>query len=138
MDNNLKDVLDTQIDDIEHRIENVIARVEIFVARAGLLRSITGIGQVSAAMLIAELPERGRMTAGEAAAVTGLAPVPLDSGAMRGRRAIAGGRRSLGHVLFQAALAAAYHAPVLKLVAKRLKSGKNHTNSSSLPSYADW
>ncbi len=67
------------------------------------------------------------MTAGEAAAMTGLAPVPHDSGAMRGRRAIAGGRRSLRHVLFQAALAAAYHNPVLKPVAKRLKErGKPH------------
>ncbi len=127
MDNNLKEVLDTQIDDIEQRIENVIARVKIFAARAALLRSIPGIGPVSAAMLIAELPELGRMTAGEAAAMTGLAPVPHDSGAMRGRRAIAGGRRSLRHVLFQAALAAAYHNPVLKPVAKRLKErGKPH------------
>ncbi len=63
------------------------------------------------------------MTAGEASAMAGLAPVPHDSGAMRGRRAIAGGRRSLRHVLFQAALAAACHNPVLKPVAKRLKEG---------------
>ena len=59
--------------------------------------------------------------------MTGLAPVPHDSGAMRGRRAIAGGRRALRHVLFQAALAAACHKPVLKQVAKRLKErGKPH------------
>ena len=78
-------------------------------------------------MLIAKLPELGRMTSGEAAAMTGLAPVPHDSGAMRGRRTIAGGRRSLRHVLFQAALAAAYHNPALKPVAKRLKErGKPH------------
>ena len=53
--------------------------------------------------------------------MTGLAPVPHDSGAMRGRRAIAGGRRALRHVLFQAALTAACHKPVLKQVEKRLK-----------------
>lgn len=59
--------------------------------------------------------------------MTGLAPVPHDSDAMRGRRTIAGGRRPLRHVLFQAALAAAYHNPVLKPVAKRLKErGKPH------------
>ena len=127
MDNDLQDVLDTQIDAIERRIENVIARVEPLAAKAKLLRSIPGIGPVSAAMLIAELPELGRMTSGEAAAMTGLAPVPHDSGAMRGRRTIAGGRRSLRHVLFQAALAAAYHNPALKPVAKRLKErGKPH------------
>lgn len=127
MDDALKDVLDTQIDAIERRIENVIAHVEPLATKATLLRSIPGIGPVSAAMLIAELPELGRMTSGEAAAMTGLAPVPHDSGTMRGRRTIAGGRRSLRHVLFQAALAAACHNPVLKPVAKRLKErGKPH------------
>jgi transposase len=127
MDDELKEVLDTQIDHIERRIENVIAQVEALTAKAKLLQSIPGIGPVSAAMLIAELPELGRMTSGEAAAMTGLAPVPHDSGAMRGRRTIAGGRRSLRHVLFQAALAAACHNPVLKPVAKRLKErGKPH------------
>lgn len=127
LDDELKEVLDTQIDDIERRIENVIAQVETLAAKANLLRSIPGIGPVSAAMLIAELPELGRMTSGEAAAMTGLAPVPHDSGAMRGRRTIAGGRRSLRHVLFQAALAAACHNPILRPVAKRLKErGKPH------------
>lgn len=59
----------------------------------GLLKGvwfITGdlpleIGPVSAAMMIAEMPELGRTTAGEAAAVTGFAPVPRDSGRMRGK-----------------------------------------------------
>lgn len=125
MDDELKEVLDTQIDQIEGRIENVIAQVEPLAAKANLLRSIPGIGPVSAAMLIAELPEPGRMTSGEAAAMTGLAPVPHDSGAMRGRRTIAGGRRSLRHVLFQAALAAAWHDPILKPGAKRLKERGN-------------
>lgn len=127
MDDELKEVLDTQIDHIERRIGNVIAQVEAITAKAKLLQSIPGIGPVSAAMLIAELPELGRMTSGQAAAMTGLAPVPHDSGAMRGRRTIAGGRRSLRHVRFQAALAAACHNPVLKTVEKRLKErGKPH------------
>ncbi|TYB83653.1 IS110 family transposase [Oceaniovalibus sp. ACAM 378] len=127
MDDDLIYLLDAQIDYVERQIESVIARVQPLAAKANLLRSIPGIGPVSAAMLIAEMPELGRMTSGEAAARTGLAPVPHDSGAMRGRRAIAGGRRSLRRVLFQAALAAACHNPVLKPVAKRLKErGKPH------------
>ena len=78
-------------------------------------------------MLIAEMPELGRMTYGEAAAMTGLAPIPHDSDVMRGKRAIAGGRRSLRHVLFEAALAAACHNPVLRPVAQALKiRGKPH------------
>lgn len=127
MDEDLKALLDTQIADLERRIESAIAQDDSSVTKAKLLRSIPGIGPVSAAMLIAEMPELGRMTAGEAAAMTGLAPVPHESGTMRGRRAIAGGRRALRHVLFQAALAAACHNPVLKSVAKRLKErGKPH------------
>ncbi len=120
-------MLDDQIGDVERRIESAISQDDSLAAKARLLRSIPGIGPVSAAMLIAEMPELGRMTAGEAAAMTGLAPVPHDSGTMRGRRMIAGGRRSLRHVLFQAALAAACHNPVLKPLAKRLKErGKPH------------
>lgn len=127
MDDTLKTMLDTQVGDLERRIESVIAQEEASAAKARLLRSIPGIGPVSAAMLIAEMPELGRMTAGEVASMTGLAPVPYDSGTMRGRRAIAGGRRALRRVLFQAALAAACHNPVLKPVAQRLKErGKPH------------
>lgn len=127
MDSALKTTLDDQIGEIEQRIENAIAHDDSLATKARLLRSIPGIGPVSAAMLIAEMPELGRMTAGEAAAMTGLAPVPHDSGTMRGKRRIVGGRRSLRQVLFQAALAAACHNPVLKPFAKRLKDrGKPH------------
>ena len=98
-------------------------------ASARFLRpcSLSCMQTCTAGQWIAEMPELGRMTSGEAAAMTGLAPVPHDSGTMGGRRAIAGGRRALRHVLFQAALAAACHNPVLKPVAQRLKMrGKPH------------
>ncbi|MFC2255103.1 transposase [Labrys portucalensis] len=80
MDIALKTMLDNQIGALERRIENAIAQEECLAAKARLLRSIPGVGPVSAAMLIAEMPELGRMTAGQAAAMTGLAPVPHDSG----------------------------------------------------------
>ena len=107
MDANLLAILDAQLGDLEQRIKSVIGKEETSAAKARLLLSIPGIGPVSAAMLIAEMPELGRMTSGEAAAMTGLAPITHDSGAMRGKRVIAGGRRAMRHVLFQAALAAA-------------------------------
>ena len=112
MDDALKAMLDIQIGDLERRIAGVIDQDVNSAIKAKLLLSIPGIGPVSAGMLIAEMPELGRMTAGEAAAMTGLAPVPHDSGMMRGQRAVAGGRRTLRRVLFQAALAAACHNPV--------------------------
>jgi transposase len=127
MDADLKAMLDAQLLEIESRIESAIAREETSARKAELLRSIPGIGPVAAAMLIAELPELGHMTAGEAAAMTGLAPVPHDSGTFRGKRSIAGGRRLLRRVLFQAALAAATHNPILKPAAEQFKrNGKPH------------
>ena len=90
-------------------------------------RSIPGIGPVASTMLIAEMPELGTITGEQAAALTGLAPVAHDSGTLRGKRAIAGGRRALRHVMFQAALVAAHHNAVLKAFADRLrKAGKPH------------
>ena len=78
-------------------------------------------------MLLSEMPELGRMIAGEAASMNGLAPVPHDSGAMRGRGMIAGGRRTLRYVLFQAALVAACHNSAVKPAARCLKKkGKPH------------
>ena len=75
---------------------------------AGDLHSIPGIGPVASSMLGAKMPEIGTITGEQAAAHTGLAPVAHDSGTLRGKRAIAGGRRDLRHVMLQAALIAAH------------------------------
>ena len=65
------------------------------------------------------------MTGEEAAALAGLAPVAHDSGTLRGKRAIAGGRRALRHVMFQATLVASHHNPTMEVFADRLrKAGK--------------
>ena len=73
------------------------------------------------------MPELGQITGEQAAALTGLAPFVHDSGAMRGKRAIGGRRRLLRHVMYQAALVASYHNPVLKSFADRLReAGKPH------------
>lgn len=86
-----------------------------------------GIGPVTSTMLIAEMPELGQITGQQAAALTGLAPIARDSGARRGKRVIGGGRRLLRHVMFQAALVASHHNPVLKPFADRLRTaGKPH------------
>ncbi len=127
MDDELRTLFSAQIQTLERRIAEVIAGDVAAARKAALLRSIPGIGPVTAALLIGDMPELGRMTSAQAAAMTGLAPIPHDSGALRGKRAIAGGRRHLRHVLFQAALVAAHHNPSLKTVAGRLQShGKPH------------
>lgn len=127
MDAELRGLLDRQIAELEARIEQVIATDERLAATASILRSVPGIGPVASTMLIAEMPELGQITGEQAAALAGLAPIAHDSGAMRSKRAIGGGRRLLRHVMFQAALVASYHNPVLKAFADRLRdTGKPH------------
>ena len=127
MDTELKDLLDRQIAKLEAEIEQVVATDEDLAATASILRSVPGIGPVASTMLIAEMPELGQISGEQSAALTGLAPIAHDSGAMRGKRAIGGGRRLLRHVLFQAALVASHHNKVLKSFADRLRTaGKPH------------
>ena len=127
IDTEMKQRIDSLIKELEDRITQAIASDDRLSETAVVLRSIPGIGPVVSAMLIAEMPEIGTITGEEAAALTGLAPVAHDSGTLRGKRAIAGGRRALRHVMFQAALVAAHHNPSLKSFADRLrKAGKPH------------
>lgn len=100
VDTELKQRIDSLIKDLEDRINRAIASDDHLSEMATVLRSIPGIGPVASTMLIAEMPEIGTITGEEAAALTGLAPVAHDSGTLRGKRAIAGGRRALRHVLF--------------------------------------
>ncbi len=127
MDGELKALLDAQIASLETQIEAAIAADPEMADTARILRSIIGVGPVTSWMLIAELPEIGQISGEQAAALTGLAPIAHDSGAMRGKRAIGGGRRALRHVLFQAALVASYHNPRLTAFADSLRErGKPH------------
>ncbi len=127
MDDELRALLGDQIADLETRVEAAIVADPDMMATAHILRTIKGVGPVTSWMLIAELPEIGQISGEQAAALTGLAPFAHDSGAMRGKRAIGGGRRALRHVLFQAALVASHHNPVLKAFADRLRErGKPH------------
>ena len=92
-----------------------------------ILVSIPGIGPVSACALIADLPELGRASEKQIAALVGVAPMNWDSGANRGRRRIKGGRAALRAALTMAALAAARANPELRAFRQRLRSaGKPH------------
>lgn len=127
MDAALRLLLDTQVAELESQIEGQIADDAALADTAQILRSVPGIGPVTSTVLIAEMPEIGQISGEQAAALTGLAPIAHDSGALRGKRAIGGGRHLLRHVLFQAALVASHHNPVLKPFADRLRAaGKPH------------
>ena len=123
----LLELLERRTEEVEGRIQSLVANDAVLAETAALLQSVPGIGLVACAMLIAEMPELGQITGEQAAALAGLAPIARDSGRMRGKRMIGGGRRALRQVLYQAALVASYHNTDLKVFADRLrKEGKPH------------
>jgi transposase len=79
-----------------------------------LLTSVPGIGDITAQTLIADLPELGTLDRRRIAALVGVAPVNRDSGQMRGRRTIAGGRTNVRNVLYMAVLSAIQWNPIIK------------------------
>ena len=90
-----------------------------------LLRSTKGIGPTTSATLIAELPELGRLSRRQIAALVGVAPYARDSGTMRGRRQIFGGRFDVRRTLYMATLVATRHNPIIQAFYKRLiEAGK--------------
>lgn len=84
------------------------------------LKSVPGIGDQTAATLVAELPELGNLTRQQVAALVGVAPFNRDSGQFKGRRMVWGGRKSVRNVLYMAALSAKRHNPVISAFAARL------------------
>lgn len=107
-----------QLEDIEAQLASHIAHHHADVA--ALLQSIGGVGPATAAMLIAELPELGRLERRQIAALVGVAPFNRDSGSMRGKRMIYGGRAQVRRSLYMAALVAARHNPVIARFYQRL------------------
>jgi transposase len=86
------------------------------------IRSVPGVGRVTAVTLMALMPELGQRSPKQLAALAGLAPFNLDSGDKRGQRRIRGGRRRVRQALYMAALSAARSNPRLKAFANTLKA----------------
>ncbi len=107
-----------QLDDVEAQM---VSHVQAHYAELDkLLRSASGIGPVASATLIAELPELGRLSRREIAALVGVAPMANDSGNTKGRRRVQGGRFEIRRVLYMATLTAARHNPAIKTFYDRL------------------
>ena len=115
--------LDKEIARIEARVAVAIAAHPAWAALAERLSSVPGVGARTVAVLIAELPELGTIDHKKIAALAGLAPLNRDSGKMRGKRTIWGGRRQIRTALYMAALSAARFNPKLKAFRNRLVAG---------------
>ena len=98
--------LEEALDAIGRDLGEAVQASPVWRAKEELLRSVPGVGPVSARTLLAELPELGSLTRRQAAALVGVAPFSRDSGKMRGKRAISGGRAALRACLYMAAVAA--------------------------------
>jgi transposase len=112
----------TRILRLEKAITALIAATPELNAKAQKLTAVRGIGATTAALLLAELPELGTLSKAEAAALAGLAPRNHDSGALRGKRRIAGGRPAVRTGLWMPTLVATQHNPILHAFYQRLRA----------------
>jgi transposase len=110
------------------RIVNRLRAHKDLARRLDLVLSVPGIGERTALPLIVRMPELGRISREEAAALAGLAPFDDDSGKYKGQRHIAGGRRRLRRSLYAAALPAAFrwNKALIHLYARLIARGKAH------------
>jgi transposase len=116
-----------QIATLDARIGDLITQDEELRVKANKLTSITGVGTRTAALVLAQLPELGQLNRRQSAALAGLAPFNRDSGTLRGKRVISGGRRALRSGLYMAALSAARRNQILSVFYQRLRAtGKPH------------
>lgn len=116
----IRAVLQTELTAIERDLDEIIRGTPIWRESEDLLKSVPGVGNIVARTLIAELPELGTLDRRKIAALVGVAPFSRDSGTMRGRRTVSGGRAPVRAALYMAALVASRRNPVIAAFYQRL------------------
>lgn len=114
--------LQNQLDDLDGDLGRTVKSSPVWREKENLLRSVPGIGAVTAQMLLAELPELGTLSRQKIAALVGVAPLNRDSGKMRGRRMVWGGRKHVRSALYMATLVATRYNPVIRTFYQRLRA----------------
>ena len=107
-------MLEDQIRDLDAEIDKRLRSSPRWQEKIDLLKTVKGIGDYTARMMVIHLPELGTLSRQKIAALAGLAPINRDSGAMRGVRSIGGGRAEVRSGLYMATLVAVRHNPWLK------------------------
>lgn len=117
--------LERQLGRVDDDIDAMIQSSPIWRAKEELFRSIPGVGPVLSRTLVGELPELGSLSHKQIAALVGVAPLARDSGTLRGRRLVWGGRVRVRNTLYMSALVASRCNPVIREFYLRLRaSGK--------------
>lgn len=114
-------LLEQQREDLDREIAKLIESDDDWRNKRDLLLTVPGVGPATASQLVSDLPELGKLNRQQVAALVGVAPVNRDSGTLRGRRHIAGGRAGLRAVLYMAAVSAARFNPAIRAFYLRLK-----------------
>jgi transposase len=112
--------LDDQISDLEDQLKQRIKASPVWREKDSLLRSAPGVGPTLSLTLLASVPELGELSRQQVSKLVGVAPLNRDSGTMRGKRAIWGGRAEARAVLYMGALSAVRHNPVIRDCYQRL------------------
>jgi transposase len=116
-----------EIEGLTRSIENLLAACPKMRAKIELLQSVRGVGPILSQTLVAAVPELGKVSKRQVAALIGVAPINRDSGKMRGSRTTWGGRSQVRAILYMATLSAVRSNPLLRAFYKRLRaSGKKN------------
>ena len=116
------DWLRRQVSDVDDELRRELQASPVWHERENLLRTIPGIGPVTAATLLSQLPELGQIDRKGIAKLVGVAPLNRDSGTLHGVRRVWGGRADVRVVLYMAALVATRYNPLIRSFYERLKA----------------
>lgn len=114
------EVLEVELKIINGAQEKIITNNPVFSEKKKILESVKGIGAVTAANLLSEIPELGSIGSKQIASLAGLAPFNRDSGTLKGIRTIWGGRASVRCALYMSVLVAIKHNARIKCFYERL------------------
>jgi transposase len=112
--------LEKELSKLDRELDDVVRGSPVWHEKENLLASVPGVGPVIARTLMAELPELGKLTRRQVAALAGLAPFARQSGRWRGKSFISGGRTAVRTALFMGAFVAMRFNPTLKAFFDRL------------------
>ena len=114
--------VEAQLQSVDDELERRIEESPLWRARDDLLQGVPGVGPVLSRTLLAALPELGQLDHKQIAALVGVAPLARDSGTLRGRRTVWGGRAEVRRVLYMGALVATRRNPLVRSFYLRLRA----------------
>lgn len=112
--------LQIELDTLDGALREQVSQNATWQESSVRLQTVKGVGTVVSATLLAQLPELGHLTRRQIAALVGVAPINHDSGKFSGKRPVRGGRSEVRAMLYEAAVSASQHEPVLKEFFERL------------------